>query len=444
MANGDGNRLSTHVQMSASCLCGGDASRRKPPARSYRSVSGSLLGVVVAIVSGCVSTPRPVPVPPEFAYCLWHRRDVEHAEEILTSLKGTACKTIFVCPMYNLAKWNASEIEPASRSGLQPDETEFVARLAKRHGFVVALQPNLTINASVERDMLPSYNSWWQMFAHTSEATWETWTRELERQAVIAQRVGARYLVCLHEADVLLIYPGWEGFIRTRLRTIAPDVKLVYSQHSMQHLRLYYRKHVNLGIFALQVTDACGDRGLAAARVFEMVGRSTLSPSFQMPTDEERRRQLGQDLLKSWVLYRPPWRLPWQHPYLDLVREDFDALKSSDYWPLVYQGRDHDEMVKLYHQYRFEAKQRILWWRPRYTVRFSQAQKHTRRLFGTHKAWFRETGLEALPKGVEYADMCEPFVRATQDAWTGFTDCIVWWGNGYDTAFIAAMRAMRE
>jgi len=43
---------------------------------------------------------------------------------------------------------------------------------------------------------------------------------------------------------------------------------------------------------------------------------------------------------------------------------------------------------------------------------------------------------------VKYGAMVEPFVRATREAWTGFTDCIVWWGNGNDQDFIRAMKKM--
>ena len=380
--------------------------------------------------------------PPDFAYCLWTRNDVEHVDTILEELKNTPCKTIFVCPCFKLERWDGAAIRPAAFNAVRPEETESLARKAKAAGYVVVLQPNLTINSKYQPEMLPNYNGWWQNFAHTSEATWEAWTKVLEEQAGIAERTGAEYLVCLHEADVLLIYPGWKDFIRSRLRKIAPSVKLVYSQHAMQHLRLRYEKLVRIGLWAFRIGRTCDDVDLAAMEVFEFVGKSALSPKFQGPKDKKRRRQLGHDLLNGWVKYRPPGTPSGRYPYLELVQQEFDAYKSSDYWPMAYEGRNQVEMVALYHEYPFISSIRILWWRPKYTVRFSDAQKATRELFGVNKPWFRETGLEALPAGVKYGAMVEPFVRATREAWTGFTDCIVWWGNGNDQDFIRAMKKM--
>lgn len=414
-----------------------------PPQVRVLFARAALVGVCGVFAAGCVSGRHEVPEPPGFAYCLWHRRDVQNAENIFCGLQGTPCDAVFVCPMYNLSRWNGSEIRPAPRRhGLQPEEIEPLVRRARELGFAVVLQPNLTIDPSVEPEMLPNYNPWWQQFAHPSEATWRGWTEILEEHAAIAERSGAEYLVCLHEADVLLIFPGWRDFIQGRLRKIAPSVKLIYSQHAMQHLRLSYSRRLNAALWAVRLTRTRGDRALAAADIFEMVGAATLSPSFKLPADVPRRRQLGTDLLKAWVMYRPPKCAPWCHPYLDLVREEFDAYKSSDYWPLVYDGKDRAGMAAIYHEYRFVSDQRVLGWRPKHTVRFSEAQRRTRRLFGPRKPWFRETGLEALPKGADYAELCLPFVQATQDAWTGFTDCIVWWGNGYDRAFIAAMQTL--
>ena len=49
-----------------------------------------------------------------------------------------------------------------------------------------------------------------------------------------------------------------------------------------------------------------------------------------------------------------------------------------------------------------------------------------------------------LPKGESRPALCNRFVRATREALTGATDCIVWWGNGNDRAFIAVMQELAE
>ncbi|MEW6360247.1 MAG: hypothetical protein AB1696_28195 [Planctomycetota bacterium] len=405
------------------------------------------LGALIAVLALPPAVGAQAAEPPRFGYCMWHRRDVEHAEEILAALKGTPCDTIFVCPMIQLDSWRGTKFSPSPRAwGAQPEDIEPLIRRARELGFTVAIQPNWTIDASVEKEMLPTHNPWWPMFAHTTEETWRAWTKVLEHYAVIAERAGAEYLLLLHETDCLLPYPGWADFIPNTLRKRAPSVKLVYSQHGMQHLRLFYEPILELGLAGFALAKTNGDRPLAAAKIFEMVGQRSCLPDLRLPADPARQRQLGYDLYMNWVKRQSPEdRQAGRYPCLDLVRTHFDAYKSSDYWPLVYRGKTHETMAQLYRSVTFNPLPDVPQLDDVYYVDFVAAMQNTRKIFGAEKPWFTETGLEPpLPKDESRAALCARFVRATREALTGATDCIVWWGNGNDRDFIAVMQDLAQ
>jgi len=79
-----------------------------------------------------------------------------------------------------------------------------------------------------------------------------------------------------------------------------------------------------------------------------------------------------------------------------------------------------------------------------YYVDFSAAQRNTRKLFGKDKPWFTETGFDPPVKKKDRSTICLRFIQASREAWTGLTDCIVWWSGGYDRDFIAVMKTLSE
>jgi len=349
--------------------------------------------------------------------------------------------------MYKLESWPGTKISPSPRAwAVQPEEVEPLARKAREAGFTVAIQPIWTIDPSVEPEMLPTHNPWWTMFAHTSQETWKAWTEILEEMSAIAERTGAQYLVCLHESDCLLPYPGWEDFIENVLRKRAGSVKLIYSQHSMQHLRLFYEPLVELGILAVSLAHTDGDMDLAAARVFEMIGQRSVLPNLRLPNDVARQRQLGRDLRAGWVKHQSAEDVEaGRYPYLELVRERFDAYKSSDYWPPARAGKTKEEIISLYRRVPFNPLPGLPGMKDVYYIDFAAAQRGTRELFGGEKIWFTETGLVEPALAEKDKPVMYPlFIKATREAWTGISDCIVWWGTGYDRDFIAVMENLSE
>jgi len=384
----------------------------------------------------------PVPHPPKLAYSVYSVSDHNHLDDLAQGMRGTACDMFFVCPMYRIDKWDGHAFTPCGGGLLGSARALDAVRRLKEAGYKVAIQPIWTLDRRTSRDMIPNVNAFWPMWAHTDGRTVEAWRQVLWHWVEVGADFKADYLVFLHEATNLLPYPGWEDFIK-RAKGRAPGMKFIFSHHSFQNLRLHYGDLLDLAVGTISVLHAKGDTDTAAARLIEMALKRSIMPGFQLPSDPNRVRQIGNDFYRRyWVGFQTADdRAAGRYPYLELIRNHVDAVKSSDYWPHAMMPDSVADMVKAYRSIPYEPGPDFK--RTPVTVDLYAAQGSTRRLFGKDKLWFRETGVD--PHCRKWLKKKYPaFLQATVEAWTGHTDYVVWWPGGYERRLVEAFRVVSE